>query len=239
MKSKKKKTTGFRLGYDRATQLQLHTLMLPGTVLMLLFSIVPLFGLLLAFKNYSVIEGIKGVFTSPWYGFQNFKVIFGNFDFKRMLDRVTFPLTTAQISEFVLDKEYTNFLTLQTAISELMETGLAESRTILNRTQLQITDEGRDTLHYFENRISDAIKSDIIDYFKNHKLELRNESSIQGNFYKLVNGEFEAQLVAKDKDVDLVNIRISVPTQELAASICANWQKKNKEIYQYLTEQLF
>lgn len=83
-----------------------------------------------------------------------------------MLDRVTFPLTTAQISEFVLDKEYTNFLTLQTAISELMETGLAESRTILNRTQLQITDEGRDTLHYFENRISDAIKSDIIDYFK-------------------------------------------------------------------------
>ena len=54
-----------------------------------------------------------------------------------------------------------------------------------------------------------------------------------------MNGEFEAQLVAKDKDVDLVNIRISVPTQELAASICANWQKKNKEIYQYLTEQLF
>ena len=88
-----------------------------------------------------------------------------------------------------------------------METGLAESRTILNRTQLQITDEGRDTLHYFENRISDAIKSDIIDYFKNHKLELRNESSIQGNFYKLVNGEFEAQLVAKDKDCLLYTSR--------------------------------
>ena len=85
MKRKEKTRKGFRLGYDRATQLQLHTLMLPGTVLMLLFSIVPLFGLLLAFKNYSVIEGIKGVFTSPWYGFQNFKVIFGNFDFKRML----------------------------------------------------------------------------------------------------------------------------------------------------------
>ena len=59
--------------------------MLPGTILMLMFSVVPLFGLLLAFKNYKVIEGIKGVFTSPWYGFQNFKIIFGNFDFRRML----------------------------------------------------------------------------------------------------------------------------------------------------------
>ena len=27
--------------------------------------------------------------------------------------------------------------------------------------------------------------------------------------------------------------------EELAASICDNWQKKNKEIYRYLTEQLF
>ncbi len=59
--------------------------MLPGTIMMLLFSIIPLFGLILAFKNYKVTEGIVGIFTSPWYGFQNFKVIFGNFDFARML----------------------------------------------------------------------------------------------------------------------------------------------------------
>ncbi|MCM1121628.1 MAG: ABC transporter permease subunit [Ruminococcus flavefaciens] len=85
MGKEKKKNRGFRPGYDIKTQLQLHTLMLPGTLMMLIFSIVPLFGLILAFKNYKVVEGIRGVFTSPWYGLQNFKVIFGNFDFKRML----------------------------------------------------------------------------------------------------------------------------------------------------------
>lgn len=156
-----------------------------------------------------------------------------------MLNKVNFPLTTAQISDFILEKEYTNFLTLQTAISELTEAGLAGTKTILNRTQLKITEEGRDTLRYFENRIGDAIKQDVIDYLKGHKLEMRNESSIQGNFYKLVNGEYEAALVAKDKDVDLVSIRICVPTEELAASICDNWQRKNKEIYKFLTEMLF
>ena len=45
--------------------------------------------------------------------------------------------------------------------------------------------------------------------------------------------------MAKDGDVDLVGIRLSVPTEELAASICDNWQKKNKEIYHYLTKELF
>lgn len=92
-----------RLGDERGTQLQLHSMMLPGTVLMLLFNVVPLFGLLLAFKNYKVTEGIAGIFTSPFYGLQNFKVIFANHDFSRMLlntlglnligQLITIPLT--------------------------------------------------------------------------------------------------------------------------------------------------
>lgn len=101
MREKKKKN--YRLGYDRTTQFQLHTMMLPGTLLLLVFNIVPLFGLILAFKYYQVTDGIKGVFTSPWYGLQNFKIIFANHDFARMLGNtlginligqfVTIPLT--------------------------------------------------------------------------------------------------------------------------------------------------
>lgn len=83
MAGKKKKN--HKLGYSFAAQFQLHSMMFPGTVLMIMFSIVPLFGLILAFKNYKVTEGILGVFTSPFYGFQNFKIIFANHDFMNML----------------------------------------------------------------------------------------------------------------------------------------------------------
>ncbi|MEF7611492.1 ABC transporter permease subunit [Enterococcus casseliflavus] len=79
------KHKNYKLGYDRNSQFQLHSLMLPGTILIIVFNIVPLFGLLLAFKNYKITEGIAGVFTSDWYGWQNFNVIFGNHDFMRML----------------------------------------------------------------------------------------------------------------------------------------------------------
>lgn len=81
----RKKRRNYRLGYDAATQCQLHGMMLPGTILLILFNVVPLFGLLLAFKNYKVTQGILGIFTSPFYGFQNFKIIFSNHDFSRML----------------------------------------------------------------------------------------------------------------------------------------------------------
>lgn len=156
-----------------------------------------------------------------------------------MLDRVAFPLTKAQVGDFILEREYTNFLTLQQAIADLIDTGLIDARSIRNRTHLVITPEGQETLHYFENRISDAIKEEINAFFRENELELRNEVSIVSDYYKSTSGEFEAELTAKDKGVDLVSIRLSVPTEEMAAHICDNWQEKNQEIYQYLTQKLF
>lgn len=156
-----------------------------------------------------------------------------------MLDRVAFPLTKAQVGDFILEKEYTNFLTLQQAIADLIDTKLVDARSIRNRTHLVITPEGQETLRYFENRISDAIKDEINVFFRENELELRNEVSIVADYYKSTSGEFEAELLAKDKGIDLVSIRLSVPTEEMAASVCDNWQKKNQEIYQYLTRELF
>lgn len=156
-----------------------------------------------------------------------------------MLNRVTFPLTNAQISNFILEREYTNFMTLQQAISELTDAGMVTPKTIRNRTHLEITKEGIQTLNYFENRIGDSIRQDIDSYFRENELTLRNEVSVQGNYYKSTSGEYEAHLVAKEKGISLVDITLSVPTKEVASAICDNWQTKNESIYQYLIQELF
>ena len=156
-----------------------------------------------------------------------------------MLNRVNFSLTTAQISDFILEKEYTNFLTLQQVFSELTEAGMISSQSIRNRTHLSITEEGKETLSFFKNRISDAIINDIETYLAEKEFDMRNEVSVLGDYYKSTSGEYEAHLVAKEKDINLLTITLSVPTEELAASICDNWQKKNQDIYQYLVQELF
>lgn len=156
-----------------------------------------------------------------------------------MLDRVTFPLTKAQVGNFILEKEYTNFMTLQQVIAELIDADLVEARSNRNRTHLVITDEGRETLSFFENRIGDSIKEDISAFFSDNEMEMRNEVSILSDYYKAVSGEYEAHLLAKEKDVKLVEITLSVPDEDTASAICANWQNKNQDIYQYIIGQLF
>ncbi len=156
-----------------------------------------------------------------------------------MLNRVSFPLTKAQISDFMLEKEYTNFLTLQTVFAELTADSFVTEETIRNRTLLTITEEGRQSLSFFGSRIGSSIKQDIEDYLAANKLRMRSETSVQGNYYQTATNEFVAELTAKEKETTIVSLTLTVPTEEMAEDVCNNWQTKNEEIYRYLTGSLF
>lgn len=66
-----------------------------------------------------------------------------------MLDKVDFPLTNSQVVEFVLEKEYTTYFTLQQVLGELNEAELVHVRQVRNSSYYTITDAGRETLEYF------------------------------------------------------------------------------------------
>jgi len=76
---------GYTLKRDWKTQTELFAMISLGVVFMLIFNIVPLFGLVIAFKDYDPISGIKGIFTSEWNRFENFTVIFQSFQFWPMV----------------------------------------------------------------------------------------------------------------------------------------------------------
>lgn len=156
-----------------------------------------------------------------------------------ILDKVDFPLTNAQISDFILEKGYTDFLTLQQVFVDLIDGKLITGESMRNRTFYQITAEGRETLHYFHTRINPLIKDDVTNYLKEHEIDYRNEVSVRSDYRLLPEGEYQVSLSMKDKDSDLATITLNVPGEKIAAAICNNWQEKNEQIYQYLTEQLF
>ncbi len=55
------------------TNWRLYMMCLPAVVYLLLFNYKPMYGIIIAFKNYSMRKGIMG---SPWIGFANFQRLF-------------------------------------------------------------------------------------------------------------------------------------------------------------------
>lgn len=156
-----------------------------------------------------------------------------------MLDRATLPLTKAQIDNFVLEKEYTNYLTLQQAIAELCDIQLITTETFHNRTQLMLTEEGKATISLFHKQISDAIKQEINDYLKENAVELRNEVSVTRQYNKVSGKSYETTLRATERGDLLLELKLSVPDEKTATAVCEQWQKKNEDIYALIMKELF
>ena len=127
-----------------------------------------------------------------------------------MLQNTENTLTNSQISEFILDREYTNYFHLQQAISELVEAELITMDTRSNVSHYRITEDGIKTLSFFQKDLSPEIK--------------------QGTY------SVRCQLIEKGNS--LIDLNIAAPNLEAAQSICKKWSTHYQEIYGKIMEEL-
>ena len=59
--------------YWNSETLSYQAMLLPGILLLIIFIVIPLFGLVIAFQNY---VPAKGIFGSEWVGLENFEYMF-------------------------------------------------------------------------------------------------------------------------------------------------------------------
>ena len=155
-----------------------------------------------------------------------------------MLNRVTFPLSNTQLSSFILEKEYTDYFTIQQVITELTDADLISLETANGSTLYRITEEGRTTLTYFVKKISSAIREDIETFLSEHKYKLRNEHSTPADYYRTTTGEFAAHCRVLERDSVLMDLTLTVPVEAQAKAICDHWKGKSQEIYATLIQSL-
>ena len=76
------KTFGQKLAEDFRKHRPIYIMAIPMVVYYVLFHYIPMYGTVIAFKNYTPAQGISG---SPWVGLQNFKDFFQSVYFTRLI----------------------------------------------------------------------------------------------------------------------------------------------------------
>ncbi len=155
-----------------------------------------------------------------------------------MLSRVDFPLTNAQISEFMLGKGYTTYFTLQQALSQLTEAGLLEEENTHRRTLYHLTPDGAQSIQYFRNHIYRPIREDVDQFLREKQYELKDEVSVKADYFRNHAHEYSVRCQVLENQEPLIDLTLSVPDEHEAETIAKNWQKKNQEVYAWLMSQL-
>ncbi len=155
-----------------------------------------------------------------------------------MLSRVEFPLTNTQITNFILEKDYTDYFTVQQAISDLLSSGLITAESTHSNTIYRITEDGDETLRLFIDKISPGIMADVSSYFREHQYDLRQETSAYADYYKAAGSGYSAHCVIKNREQPVLDLTITVPDKEQARSICTNWESEHPEVFAALMDHL-
>lgn len=155
-----------------------------------------------------------------------------------MLSKVNFPLTNSQISDFMLEKGYTTYFTLQESINELATDNFIQLVSYHNTTQYKLTKEGTETISFFENRISNAIKDEIAQYLKDNKYDLKSEVDTTSNYYRSTSKDYIVHCQVKEGESSLIELNVSVPLEEQADAMCSKWKEASQEIYEFVMRKL-
>lgn len=155
-----------------------------------------------------------------------------------MLNRVNFPLSNSQISEFMLDKQYTNYFTLQEILKSLIDDGFLSAVSYRNTTQYKLTSEGTETIGFFYTKISPGIREDIDAYIKSNKYELKCEVGTTADYYRNTNGDYTVHCQVKEGDEALIELNVSVPAESLADKMCSNWKDASQDIYDFIIHKM-
>jgi len=148
-----------------------------------------------------------------------------------MLRKVNFPLSNSQITEFMIDREYTDYFHVQEALHDLTDASLITVETIRNSSQYTATNDGEKTLEYFSSEISYAIKKEIDTYLRENAFELRNESCMLADWELTGDGGYAVRCRVNEGKETIISLTINVPSAAEADRICENWPKAAQEIY--------
>ena len=155
-----------------------------------------------------------------------------------MLKKVNFSITNTQISGFFLDKEYTSYFVFQQVISELIESNLVSVETVRNTSYYKITNDGIETIELFTSKIPVAIIDDIDIFLIDNKYELRNEVGTLSDYYKSTNQDYIVTCQIKEGATTLIDMNLSVPSEDVAETMCNNWKDASQELYATIMKKL-
>lgn len=155
-----------------------------------------------------------------------------------ILDRMNFPITNTELTRFILDKEYCDYITINQALEELIEDGYVAVEHSHNAYLYKITPTGKETLSYFYTRISVAIRDDIDAYLSEKEYQLREMVATSADYYQTKTNEFVVELRVVERDSELVHINLLVTSSTEADAICNRWKECSADVYAYLITTL-
>ena len=149
-----------------------------------------------------------------------------------LVSKIDIPISNSEICQFVLENEFMDYFTLQQYLAELVEAEALTRFKDNNFVRYNLTEKGAELLALFITLLPDGVKAKINSYIHQNSKRIKNEYSINANYFPEVNDQFTVKCGVYDTDgSSLMEVSVLVPTREQAKIMCVNWKKNAGSLY--------
>jgi len=141
------------------------------------------------------------------------------------------PLTNNETTEFILENELINYFELQQYLSDLIEAKMLELNSSDNEERYYLTDNGKKTLHCFNNRLDQNLRRFINDKVESKKSRIIAKTHITADYFRLDNNEYLVELKVEENNSTLMNLQLNIISNKHAKLICEKWEKEAQFLY--------
>ncbi|MCF0130224.1 MAG: DUF4364 family protein [Pseudobutyrivibrio sp.] len=155
-----------------------------------------------------------------------------------LLNKSSEPLSNFRVSDFFLQNNLTEYFAIQMALRDVQLAGLIEAHTTRRHTTYTLTAEGKQNLDMFKDKLTEGIKSDIVEYLKKNNVAIRDENSYISAIIPFDKGGFLVNLKIIRDDNTPLDITLHASSELQAKIICDNWRAKSDDVYMSLMDIL-
>ena len=145
-----------------------------------------------------------------------------------ILNRLKMAVSNDDLAQIVINTTSIEWFDFQLILKELIQNNLV----CLTDDKIEITTEGVEVIQQYSDEILIGIKNTINEYLKKFD-KMSSFSKINANFRK-ENDNYIVTLSLLELNEKLIEINLSVPTRDLANTICKNFKKNTISIYRQI-----
>lgn len=155
-----------------------------------------------------------------------------------LLGRVNYPLSNAQVSDFIVESGITDYFTAQEAISSLIDAGMLEVIHSSNNTLYQGNEKAQETLRLYQEKISPKIKDEIVSYLNKNGLSMKQSNSLFADYQHLSSGGYLCSLRMLEDEAVVIDLALHVTSRAAAEAVCTNWKVRSLDVYEAVVDRL-
>ncbi len=148
------------------------------------------------------------------------------------------PCTNLQLISFMAQSDTMNYFDLQSALFDLSQRGQVTKEPLKGDDRYAITDKGEEAIGLFLGRLGESVLSKVDAALPAFLEQMRRQRELFSGISHEGRNEYHAQMGIAEGNFRLMQLDVSLPTAELAQRFSDNWQKRARDIYDYIFKAL-